>query len=85
MHSLLGILLWFGNISLYSSRRNSGNCHIAIRTTEMGALTFTEHFVPLTSQTLAQFFVDSETSAYYSTLNQLHLRNILITKYFLYF
>jgi len=59
---------------------SANSAYLAIRTTEMGALTFTEHFVPLTSQTLAQFFVDSETSAYYSTLNQLHLRNILITK-----
>lgn len=59
---------------------SANSAYLAIRTTEIGAPTFTEHFVPLTSQTLAQFFVDSETSAYFSTLNQLHLRNILITK-----
>ena len=29
---------------------------------------------------MAQFFVNSQTSAYYSTANQLQVRNILITK-----
>ena len=36
---------------------SANSAYLAIRTRDTGALTFAEHFVPLTPQTLAQFFV----------------------------